>query len=94
MIDQEQVTQELLRGLYVNAEAQLTLQTRKWGVQDHDVGYWWLIVSEEFGELAKAALEGDESGVVNEAVHVIACIARFVEKVTRTDAEEQAWQIW
>ena len=94
MIDAEQVTQELLRGLYVNAEARLTLQTRKWGIQDHTPGNWWLIVSEEFGELAKAALEGNESGIVNAAADLFGCIARFVEKVTRTDAEEQAWQIW
>ena len=83
MIEFEKETQELLGGLCVNAEARLTRQVRKWGIQDHTPGDWWLIVSEEFGELAKAALEGNESGIINEATDLFACVARFVEKVTR-----------
>jgi hypothetical protein len=76
---QEYMTRSTLNGLCARADRELERQIKQWGHQDHTLGDWWLIVSEEFGELAKAALEGN-GDVFSEAAHVIACLSRFVEK--------------
>jgi hypothetical protein len=73
----------IAKGLARQTFPELRRQYHKWGSQDHAIGDWWLILSEEFGELARAALEGDSVGIWEEAVDVMACLARFVEKGVR-----------
>lgn len=94
MLDFEKDTHNLLAEIFFMAQVKLDTQVQKWGIQDHTVGDWWLIVSEEFGELAKAVLEGNERGVIAEAVDVIACLARFVEKATRDDPKRLTSTGW
>lgn len=36
---------------------EMELQNAKWGVQNHDLGTWQLILSEEVGEVAEASLD-------------------------------------
>ncbi|KKL97669.1 hypothetical protein LCGC14_1832160 [marine sediment metagenome] len=45
-------------------------QDAKWGVQRHEANEWLAILMEELGEAARATLEGDPVGYVDEVVHV------------------------
>lgn len=40
-----------------DVQAERARQQEKWGVQNHNVALWMLILSEEFGEAAKEANE-------------------------------------
>ena len=62
------------------AQHELFDQEAKWGVQNHSLEFWWLIISEEVGEIAKAVLEGDIIDVQAETIQTIALLARLVEK--------------
>ncbi len=46
-----------LRLLSYEVDDECERQVIKWGVQNHDVGKWLLILAEEFGEAAKEANE-------------------------------------
>lgn len=56
-------------------------QTLKWGMQDHSLEKWTVILTEEVGELAKAVLEQDLDGVKKEAVQIAAVAAAIVQKL-------------
>jgi NTP pyrophosphatase (non-canonical NTP hydrolase) len=56
-------------------------QVMKWGMQDHSIEKWVVILTEEVGELAKAVLEQDLDGVKKEAVQVAAVAAAIVQKL-------------
>ena len=53
-------------------------QLAKWGPQTHNIFKWFSILAEEVGELAKAALEGDEQGVIDEATDVAAVAVAII----------------
>ena len=63
-------------------------QDAKWGVQDHSLEWWHLILAEETGELAQAILENHFGGpkgcnVRLEAVQVAAVALAIVECIDR-----------
>lgn len=66
-------------------------QNRKWGQQDHDPMVWSVILTEECGEFAQAALQGKfgglkASGLRNEAVQCAAVSLQIVECLDRNRA--------
>lgn len=58
-------------------------QDAKWGVQNHGPMTWLAILAEEFGETAKAILEGDGSKYLAELVQVAAVAVASVETYYR-----------
>lgn len=61
-------------------------QDAKWGVQNHAPDRWSLILTEETGEVAKAALEGDHAGYIAELVQVAAVALSALECAARGEA--------
>ncbi len=69
-------------------------QIRKWGVQDHDPGWWMTILTEEVGELAEAILEfhfgkGPTNHVAHEAIQVATVALKIAEGFIAWPAERQ-----
>lgn len=58
-------------------------QDRKWGVQNHDVGKWSLIIVEELGEASEQALLGSASGYQREMIEAAASIVAAIESHLR-----------
>jgi NTP pyrophosphatase (non-canonical NTP hydrolase) len=54
-------------------------QLDKWGDQKHPLAIWLTILAEEFGEVAKAILEGNIAEVRTELIQVIAVGFAFLE---------------
>lgn len=53
-------------------------QDEKWGPQHHSDEKWLTIILEELGEAAKAVLEKNEEGLLEEAVQVAAVLQNWV----------------
>lgn len=53
-------------------------QDGKWGLQIHDMSRWLAILTEEIGEMAKAALENDPEEFKKEAIQVAAVAVAIV----------------
>lgn len=74
----------LLRGL----DHELDRQTAKWETQDHTLGNWMLILTEEVGEVAEAIIQGRvDDDVWAEMTQVVAVLIRMLEKATRPDGD-------
>ena len=86
-------------------DAERKRQDAKWGVQDHDHFMWYVILGEEFGELAEAMLdlhtaiaEGADIAVVQgrmhhveeELVQVTAVGLSWLENLHRRKERQQA----
>lgn len=56
---------------------ELIRQFDKWGDQLHAPDVWFVIASEEWGEVAKALVEGDAVQAQAEIVQTIACLVRL-----------------
>lgn len=52
-------------------------QVAKWGIQDHEPGYWLGIFMEEAGEIAKAMIEGNSEQMRLEMIHAAAVLANW-----------------
>jgi hypothetical protein len=73
-------------------------QEEKWGVQDHSMAHWMLILDEEKGELSQAIAEtvmkgahperGGMDKIIEEAVHTAAVAEQFVESFFRGDGHK------
>ena len=64
-------------------------QIDKWGQQKHTPSEWYVILGEEFGELGKAILEGDQGDVVNEGIQVATLALKIASMTERNDIEGQ-----
>ena len=67
-------------------------QDEKWGEQRHSDEKWLAIILEELGEAAKAVLEKNEEGILEETVQVAALLQAWVTSRdfffdTRTDRD-------
>lgn len=69
--------------LRARAAEEFGRQDRKWGLQDHKLGDWWLILSEELGEAAQAIVQGNSLQALQELAQVSALVVRVYEKVLR-----------
>lgn len=58
-------------------------QDKKWGVQNHDDAWWYVILGEEFGEVGKAIYEGDPEAYRAELVQVAAVAVAAIESFDR-----------
>lgn len=58
-------------------------QDAKWGEQNHAPLKWSVILTEECGEVAKAALEVDHAAYISELVQVAAVAVAAVESALR-----------
>lgn len=58
-------------------------QTRKWGEQNHDNERWLAILAEEFGEIAKEVVEGDEEQQLPELIQLAAVAVAWIECIDR-----------
>lgn len=55
-----------------------------WGVQDHDIDHWVVILGEEFGEVCRAAFEKLPSARLREEIIQVAAVAvAMVESLDR-----------
>jgi NTP pyrophosphatase (non-canonical NTP hydrolase) len=70
--------------IYEAIRAERFRQDAKWGVQDHSPSYWFIILAEEIGEIAKAIYEGDydnyEVELVQSASVIVAALETFHRK--------------
>ena len=57
-------------------------QDEKWGQQRHSDEKWLTIILEELGEAAKAVLEENEEGLLEETVQVAALLQAWVTSRT------------
>ena len=53
-------------------------QDEKWGEQRHSDEKWLAILLEELGEAAKAILEGNDEGLLEETVQVAAVLQNWI----------------
>lgn len=72
-------TQEVLEEVFTEREC----QEAKWGEQNHDVGLWYAILGEEFGEVGEAICEYDEPNYREELIQVAAVAVAMVEAFDR-----------
>ena len=54
-------------------------QTKLYGVQNHDKGYWLSILGEEFGEVCRAVCDHDDKNYREELIHVAAVAVQMIE---------------
>lgn len=54
-------------------------QRKKWGYQEHHPGDWMLIFAEEYGEVARHRLEGDNDQYIAELIQCGAVLASWIE---------------
>ena len=57
-------------------------QDEKWGKQRHSDEKWIVIILEELGEAAKAVVEKNEAGILEETVQVAALLQAWVTSRT------------
>ena len=69
------ITKEAFNNLI---EIEREAQDEKWGEQHHSDEKWLAILLEELGEAAKAVLEEDEEGLLEETVQVAAVLQNWV----------------
>jgi len=70
---------------YPDIRAERERQDTKWGVQNHSPLYWLAILGEEFGEAAKAAIEGRIAYMRTELIHVAAVAVAAIESLDRNE---------
>ena len=58
-------------------------QDAKWGEQNHNIYKWIAILSEEVGEVGKAALDDDFQELVDELIQVGAVSVAMIESLYR-----------
>ena len=75
--------------LYESVSLELERQRLKWGRQDHWADHWYLIVSEEFGEIAKALTERNADQAQTEIVETIACLVQLWAAVGQESRRDQ-----
>lgn len=63
--------------------AERAAQLLKWGQEGHPAGKWSLILAEEFGEVAKAALELRPMQMRAELVQLAAVAVAWIESIDR-----------
>lgn len=70
--------------VYEAIRAERARQDAKWGVQDHPPSYWFIILAEEIGEIAKAIYENDpeeyEMELIQSASVIVAALEGFYRK--------------
>lgn len=62
-------------------------QDAEWGPQDHGPFLWLTIAGEEFGEAARAALDGRAEAYRLELIHLAAVVVAAVESLDRGKTE-------
>lgn len=61
-------------------------QIIKWGIQDHDISWWLVFLTEEVGELSKAICEhhfrvGSKEDIYKEAIQVATLALKIAEMI-------------
>lgn len=67
--------QQILKKISIERDRQIA----KWGEQHHPDQFWFLILTEELGEVARALYEGDPAHAYKELVEVAAVAAAWLE---------------
>lgn len=70
-------TDTIQEQFYADCLAENYRQVEKWGLQDHDTGYWLGIFMEEAGEIAKAFIEAKPEQMRVEMIHAAAVLANW-----------------
>jgi NTP pyrophosphatase (non-canonical NTP hydrolase) len=73
----------MLAGIFEAIREERTRQDSRWGRQEHGGLYWLAIAGEEFGEVARALVEGDEEQVSRELIQLAAVVVAWLECVGR-----------
>lgn len=68
--------------------AERVRQDAKWGQQDHRDLFWFPILVEEVGEVAKALIEGDKNSAMRELIEVAAVAVQWLEAMGRQGSVE------
>ena len=74
--------------IFQNIALERRRQDAKWGEQNHDAFLWLAILGEEFGETAKAAIEGRLADMRTELIHVAAVAVAAIESLNRNELVE------
>jgi len=74
--------------IFQNIALERRRQDAKWGEQNHDAFLWLAILGEEFGEAAKAAVEGRIADLRTELIHVAAVAVAAIESLNRNELVE------
>jgi len=72
-----------MRPILANVDAERDRQEARWGEQNHHPFAWLTILAEEFGEAARAALEGNMADYHKELVQVAAVACAACESIER-----------
>jgi NTP pyrophosphatase (non-canonical NTP hydrolase) len=72
--------------IYDAIRAERVRQDQKWGPQDHSPSHWFIILSEEIGEIAKAIYENDKEEYEKELVQSASVIVAALETFHRKGA--------
>ena len=66
--------------IFILIDEERTRQLLKWGQQRHLDSDWYIITAEEFGEIAKAILQGELKNIQIEIIQTIACLVGWLEE--------------
>lgn len=107
MTPKQQAMLDIKREVGERILGELQRQQDKWGDQWHNHAFWYLIVAEEFGEVAKALLdvsfyEGNDFGqaerwddVMQETIETIACLMHlYHEAKMRRDRSQPTEDVY
>lgn len=79
----EPLDEALIHSLLADVLEERRRQHRLWGEQNRQPGEWGLILSEELGEAAEAALERDWAAYRTEMVQAVAVAVQMLESLQR-----------
>lgn len=79
----EPLDEALTTSLLLDVLAERRRQHARWGEQNHPPGKWSLILAEELGEAAKAAVEGEWGAYRTEMVQAVAVAVQMLESLYR-----------
>ncbi len=68
---------------------ELQRQEIKWGKQEHSPAYWYVILGEEVGEVARAIYENKDANYREELVQVAAVCMAALENWDRNEHERE-----
>lgn len=74
---------QVQQGILNKIKHERNRQDRKWGEQNHEDAFWYVILGEEFGEVGRAIFEKDIEEVKDELVQVAAVAVAHLEAIER-----------
>ena len=77
------------RDIWIRVLIERRNQDKKFGIQNHKIHKWLSILGEEVGECHKAALEGNDTELIEELIQVAAVAQAIIESINRKYEKER-----